>query len=88
MTLRCVFLGHKWKIIGVQSIRVIDTNSESDMPTDYYTNFLYKCTKCEDVKVKKVEGTYGDDDDDERGGGNAPVLSPDDYFDKIGSGNN
>lgn len=82
MNWKCL-LGHQWQIKSLYQVREM-TPGYSE-PTNYYTDFLYFCPKCKNVKTKRLDGLwYKKKDDDDKDTPKEPVLSPDDYYESIG----
>jgi len=88
MNWKCLFF-HDYKIKNSCVSKYYDYQS-SPLPLRVETTFLYICSRCEDVKIKTVDGRWHaeihNDDDDDGGKGDdppAPQLSPDDFYESI-----
>lgn len=83
MNWKC-FFGHKF----IEENRKVTNvwGYSGKYPIDIYTEFLFKCSNCQKMKVEKLNGSWGkdidDDDDDDRE--KMPVMSPDDFYESIG----
>lgn len=78
------FFGHKWLEIQRHAMRVMDVKRDSDIPVDFETAFLFKCSKCGEIKSQTLKGFFDKDDDD--GDDREPPTSPkcpDDMFDLL-----
>lgn len=85
MKWQCVFF-HDWTLEAHQLLNIVE--DENDKFPEKFTRFLYRCKRCEEIKIKMVEGTWKiiedeKDDDDNRDAPSAPILSPDDYYESI-----
>lgn len=82
MKWRC-FFGHDWKCVGKRGESTY--GSDRDIPINMETIFLFKCQRCEFLKIQIIPGLWNDDDDDgDEKPPTPPVMCPDDYFESIG----
>ena len=84
MGLKC-FFGHMWKEEKRRAEEVFEDENDR-IPLFYQTKFLYKCTRCEKLKVIILIGKWDKDNEDDDDDDNFPLnpqMSPDDFYEMI-----
>lgn len=57
MNWKCL-LGHDYKIKSIHPIKIMNKDNPNGLPLYFETIFLYLCSKCQDVKTKKLPGFW------------------------------
>lgn len=73
------FFGHDWKE------EACSYTSSLRLGWNYETTILFRCKNCCTYKTLTVKGAWKNkiDDDDDDHSDSTPILSPDDYYDRI-----
>lgn len=84
MNWKC-FFAHEWKLTNKNLVNIY--GEDKSIPYRHDTHFLWKCSRCENIKCRIEEGLFGgdedQDDDNNDGASPEPVLSPDDYYERL-----